>query len=341
MSLLQVHGNQTLLPTISEIYVVSLARRADRRAEMEILRNALGLEWAYVDATEATDSVIGEISRRVRSLRTLRLRSEENELFNWPDDTDSMPLSLGPLGPDGSDLWSNPSAPTELVDTSEEPPLTCATENDKITPYNSSLHVSKILTASKMACWHSHLSVLKRIANAPGGLDRVSVILEDDVDMEWDIKSRLAEMWDALPNEWDLLFLGHCWSNETYYPPLVHPSSHQVTHIHPSHRPKCTHAYAITTLGARRALLHLRYPPFAYSRALDQAYAWLVESGRLKAFSVVPSVVVQRKNDKSDIWVDRNGRTGNGSGWREDLYIVGNTLLQPSATSGAATHQKF
>jgi hypothetical protein len=59
--------------------------------------------------------------------------------------------------------------------------------------------------------------------------------------------------------------------------------------------------------------MYLRYPPFAYSRAVDQAIAWLVESGKLKSYSLVPSVVVQRKADKSDIL------DGFGSSWKDEL----------------------
>jgi hypothetical protein len=86
--------------------------------------------------------------------------------------------------------------------------------------------------------------------------------------------------------------------------------------LHPSFGPKCTHAYALSRSGARRLLLHLRHPPFAYSRALDQAFAWLVQSGRIRAYSVVPSVVVQRKVGGSDVMY---GQEGMGSGWKERL----------------------
>ena len=61
---------------------------------------------------------------------------------------------------------------------------------------------------------------------------------------------------------------------------------------------------------------HLRFVPFAYSRALDQAYAWLVLSGRVHSYSVVPSVVVQRKVAPSDI---DSGAAGVGSAWKETL----------------------
>ncbi len=86
--------------------------------------------------------------------------------------------------------------------------------------------------------------------------------------------------------------------------------------VHPSFAPKCSHAYALSRAGARRILLHLLHPPFLYSRALDQAFSWLVQSGRLKAYSVVPSVVVQHKLSRSDI---DGGEKGLGSGWKEEL----------------------
>lgn len=112
---------------------------------------------------------------------------------------------------------------------------------------------------------------------------------------------------------------GHCWSNESYHPAWARPyssNSGRPTTLHPSFAPKCTHAYAVTRGGARKLLLHLDYPPFAFSRALDQAYSWLILSGRIKSYSVVPSMVVQRKIAFSDIDAGMNGF---GSVWKEEL----------------------
>jgi hypothetical protein len=112
---------------------------------------------------------------------------------------------------------------------------------------------------------------------------------------------------------------GHCWSDETFYPALnAHDNSTAynstvVTYIHPSKGPSCTHAYALTRSGARRLLVHLRYPPFAYSRSIDLAFSWLIQNERIKSFSVVPSMVIQRKNGNSDIM------PGKGSDWKDDL----------------------
>jgi hypothetical protein len=37
------------------------------------------------------------------------------------------------------------------------------------------------------------------------------VVLEDDVDLEWNIKKFLVPIWDALPNDWEVVMIGqHC-----------------------------------------------------------------------------------------------------------------------------------
>ncbi|KAG1741827.1 uncharacterized protein EDB91DRAFT_1129564 [Suillus paluster] len=178
-----------------------------------------------------------------------------------------------------------------------------------------------ILTASKISCWYSHISAVRQFIDRGNATSEdVAIFLEDDIDMEKDIEIRMRHVWTSLPPGWDIVLLGHCWSNESFYselpsPRAVSPLYDLTTRIHPSYSPRCTHAYALSFSGARRLLQHLRYPPFAYSRALDQALSWLIESGRLRAFSVVPSVVIQRKVLSSDIFPG----SGVGSAWREHL----------------------
>jgi hypothetical protein len=88
------------------------------------------------------------------------------------------------------------------------------------------------------------------------------------------------------------------------------------------------HSYVLTRAGARRLLVHRRYPQFAYSRAIDVAVSWLIQSGRVKSFSVVPSVVSQRKMSGSDI-TDGTGIASkidlmNGVFSRADGLVEGN-----------------
>ncbi|KAJ6568985.1 hypothetical protein B0H19DRAFT_939192 [Mycena capillaripes] len=309
-----------VLPVPSRTYVISLPHRRDRYEEMERLRIRLSLRWTYVVAEDSQSPLVGRIMSQVRSIRQEELKTNEYPPnttiklpFQWPSpDTPTSSLPFESL----SHETPLPPSPLPATSDSDSEPLTCATENFTILPYSEQLPEYKILSRSRIACWHSHQSVIQRVStHAP---EKPALILEDDVDMEADIKERLLFVWSALPLDWDIVFLGHCWSNESYYPALKRPAnrtSHPfiLTQLHPSRGPLCTHAYALSPAGAKRLLLHLTYPRFAYSRSIDHALAWLVQSGRLNSFSVVPSVAVQRKTGKSDVMV------GKGSGWRDHL----------------------
>lgn len=203
----------------NEAYVVSLSRRSDRRIAMERIRQVIPrLNWTYVDATGAEDPIVSRILDRARAQR-----SRESEQFSWPDD----PLSpaQGPLGHTGADLWSVPSLEPpgpSLSDTNADlrpkrEPLTCAQQNSTRGPiYSAAVPPYLVLTRSKLACWHSHAAVLRRIAEGgpeevtdegPGSRE-VALVLEDDVDIERDLFERLGEVWGHLPPAWDMLYLG-------------------------------------------------------------------------------------------------------------------------------------
>ncbi|KIK96000.1 hypothetical protein PAXRUDRAFT_32688 [Paxillus rubicundulus Ve08.2h10] len=317
------HPHGPLGSASAHLYVISLPQRQDRRQQMEHLRAIQGLTWTIVDAVPANatsanrilDWVAAERARRAEHTKT----GGANSMFHWPPEIDALAVTQAPLRPLGSDSWAQtapPSAKPNLksnksASSTIRPNLTCATEDHSIPALTDSTPEWMKLSPAKTACWLSHISAIRRFVDrAYAQMDDVAFILEDDIDMEKDITTRLSEVWAVLPPGWDTVFLGHCWSNESFYPALESPTH---TKLHPSFAPKCTHAYALSLPGARRLLQHLRYPPFAYSRALDQAYAWLIQTGRLRSYSVVPSVVVQRKTASSDIL------PGMGSEWRENL----------------------
>ncbi|KAJ7676924.1 hypothetical protein DFH06DRAFT_1428833 [Mycena polygramma] len=325
-----------ILPIPSRTYVISLPQRRDRYKEMERLRARLSLRWTYAVAEDSQSQLVGRIMSQVQSMRRAQLKMNEHPLnttvslpFDWP--SMDNPASSPPFE---ATIQETPLPPA-LPAGSDSEPLTCATENFTLFPYSAQLPEYKILSRSRIACWHSHLSVIQHLSTQAS--EKAALVLEDDVDMEVDIKERLLSVWDLLPLDWDIVFLGHCWSNESYHPALE-PATHtthanysprlrslrdaateppspdlHATRLHPSYGPLCTHAYALSPAGVKRLLLHLTHAPFAYSRAIDHALAWLVQSGRLRAYSVVPSVVVQRKTGDSDV------AEGKGSQWREHL----------------------
>ncbi|KAF8168506.1 hypothetical protein B0H34DRAFT_685819 [Crassisporium funariophilum] len=329
---------------IDKIFVISLPRRSERRKEMERLRLKLGLEWLYVDALDANTTLVGEIMDCVRAIRSeipAVLTNEDPPIvaseFKWPDDIEELSQSGKSL-----DLWTSGiwATSTGITDAATYHPISSAIKDYSISGNISGLPQHLLLTPPRIACWYSHLTVIHDIANGiSSDGSGASLILEDDIDMENDIHKQIRNLWRYLPEDWDIVFLGarscavpnfslylylgHCWSDEAHNPPLspeISPTGadnegSSSSRLYASRSPKCTHAYALSKIGARRLLLHLRYPPFAFSRAIDQAFSWLVESGRLKSFSVVPSLVVQRKIAESDVMEGK----GTGSKWKDRL----------------------
>lgn len=328
-------GPMTALNVASRIYVINLPHRTRRRLDMERLRYSLGLDFTYVDGTEADGEAVYKIMRHIAAFRALTSPRKTNKPppppFGWPQEVETLVESESPLAMEGSDFWSSDTV--DFPDPYAHEPLTCAYDNFTLEPYSPLTPPYRLLTKERLACWHSHWRVIRSIAD---GHDDVCVVLEDDVDMELDIRQRLLGVWDSLPSAWDIVFLGtlsrmrtrnamfdcyagHCWSDESKKPAIASYHSPNwnaakfATSLHPSTSPKCTHAYALSKAGARRLAVYLRYPPFAYSRAIDQAISWLVESGKLRSYSIVPSVVIQRKVDNSSIF------GGRGSSWRDNL----------------------
>ncbi|KAF8546703.1 hypothetical protein OG21DRAFT_1054940 [Imleria badia] len=299
-------------------YVISLADRQDRREQMEFLRTILDLTWTVVDAVPGNATLVTRILDWVALLRAESKRTGTLG-FRWPKEINALSISHEPLDKSGADTWAEtlPSSKSksDKFGPSTYSGLPCAIEDESIPTFTNGTPEWMVLSPAKVACWHSHISAIRRFVEGYDSHDRrheedVAIILEDDIDMEKDFSTRLSQVWISLPAGWDIVFLGHCWSDEAYYPSLTAFTN---TNLHPSHYPKCTHAYALSLSGGRRLLQHLRYPPFAYSRALDQAYAWLIRSGRLRSYSVVPSLVVQKKSGSSDIL------PGSGSEWRDSL----------------------
>lgn len=232
------------LGMVSKIYVISLPRRNDRRIQMDLLKDALHLDWTYRDACEANASAVTTILRQVHVLRNQFMsrpmsrpmsqpmpKDDVVSVFNWPRDMEDMVYSREKLRPLGADLWTLPSSPSlsdlaayaEMADpyafahkgiassaqqapaVFDIPPLACTSENDVFAAFSPNLPLYRHLTAAKVACWYSHLQTIRDIAN---GEDEAALVLEDDVDIERDVKVRLRALWNALPSDWDIVYLG-------------------------------------------------------------------------------------------------------------------------------------
>lgn len=198
-------NSMSTLNVASRIYVINLPKNTRRRMDMEQLRYTFGLDFTYVNGTEGGENTVQRIMRHVAALRALGsyhgARATPPTAPKWPQDVDALVESGSPLDNKGSDLWFS-----DDIDFSEHGPLTCAYEDSTLEPYSSQTPPYQLLTKERIACWHSHWRVIRLIGD---GQDDVSLVLEDDVDMELDIRQRLLGVWDSLPNTWDIVFLGH------------------------------------------------------------------------------------------------------------------------------------
>ncbi|CAG8810045.1 33802_t:CDS:1, partial [Racocetra persica] len=103
------------------------------------------------------------------------------------------------------------------------------------------------LTVGAKACYLSHYRIFESIVK--NGYEN-ALILEDDVDMEVNITDIMTEVHHNLPNDWDMLYLGHCdeWDSNYFKTNLT------VHILHTTGHPKCTHAYAVSAKGAKKLI---------------------------------------------------------------------------------------
>ena len=214
----EIFPTSATLGVARRLYVLTLPARKDRRIRMEALRKALGLRWTYVDGLQSTN----ELTQRIWEW-VLRVRHGQPNIlsdydpssghpppgtvkFSWPGDIDQLALSSAPI-----DFWSNTvwSTPADVLNFMPYRPTGCAVQNYRILNFNSSLPEHLVLSRARIACWYSHISVIHSIANNKDqDLDSAYVILEDDIDMEKDTVQRLGILWNSLPKDWDMVFLG-------------------------------------------------------------------------------------------------------------------------------------
>jgi hypothetical protein len=141
---------------------------------------------------------------------------EATSLF-LPDAYLSSQASL-PYTPAHADLWD--SAALDAARDSPIPVLAETTTNDVLRDkrqhaflsykaYNRRRRFDPALTVrvlplarGEVACWNSHVRVLQAFL-ASGR--QSALIVEDDVDVEWDLARRAEELWSVLPASYDVV----------------------------------------------------------------------------------------------------------------------------------------
>ncbi|GAA6032944.1 hypothetical protein JCM8097_000059 [Rhodosporidiobolus ruineniae] len=305
--------------TFDHIYVLSLPSRTDRREQMSELARAHGLKITFVDAANKNAPFIRWIAERAVEVRKDRLRimaqangKKETYFGGLHVGNDWLTQTPSKKSPEPFPPRQDPRFPTgnwvDYLEAHDD-----AGTLDELRPSDPDLNVTQALWDRKegiagrqvnegvISTFWGHTRAMKQILKNG---DRSALILEDDVDVEWDLERLWSRIERRLPEDWDATLLGHCWGKELFQPQYLHP------HLHRSTVPLCLHAYALSSLGATNALSLLLNPWTAYQTAVDTAVPSFISFGLLNSFSVEPPLIIQRKDGPSDI------QDGIGSKWR-------------------------
>lgn len=186
--------------------------------------------------------------------------------------------------------------------------------------------IGKDLTPGEIGCALSHLGVYKDIL--ANGYQK-ALILEDDIAVATDAAEALSQSLSELPDQWDLLYLGYLYNTDKIklpiklrlyiaYPLLSllgmkkydakrlrrrFPRSYS-EHLDLAGFHYGTHAYAVTTSGAKK-ILKYQTP---ISMASDNAIGDMCMEELLRAFIVKKRVFHQ--NRKLDTTIDGRYKTG-------------------------------
>ncbi|PIA15816.1 hypothetical protein COEREDRAFT_9052 [Coemansia reversa NRRL 1564] len=102
---------------------------------------------------------------------------------------------------------------------------------------------NRTLSNAQLASFRTHLNLINEIVR----LELASaLVLSDSIDLDTEIKQHMHTIVPALPDSWDILFLGHCGVNETGRPTAFHPR------LYVASNPHCMFAYALSRSAAMR-----------------------------------------------------------------------------------------
>lgn len=254
---------------------------------MKTLLKTHNLDFEFFDAIDSTSKPITNIATTLRHRYGLEIE-EEIPFASWQqltvNETENVPLDCySPKSVGADSFWQTPSRAAHLPKS------------------EATLSKSRFMHMPALAVWQSHYMVLRKIIEDGS---QSALIMEDDIDVEWDFGQHARDIMHGMNGvDWDVLYLGHCWSDEDDYPPI--PQSPEWFTIHPSSKPQCLHGYAVSAAGARRLVSLLRDPKFAYSRPIDHAVPYLIAKHLIKSFSVVPALITQAKGVLSDLGDNR------------------------------------
>lgn len=210
--------------TFNHIYVVSLPNRTDRRERMKRIASALGLQITFVDALNKDSPMILWIGEQVFRMRDKKRPFLAAALGLNEKDVGGMSIDsiwLARPGQRGKTMLDLPSAKEDrfggldwveymLAAVKDAGPEESGSESGggRLLPDHPAFNVTKKLwdpleklpsrqmNTAVLSTWFSHMKAI-RTMRANG--DESGLVLEDDVDIEWDVERLWSAIYRKMP----------------------------------------------------------------------------------------------------------------------------------------------
>ncbi|CAG8519195.1 4263_t:CDS:1 [Diversispora eburnea] len=147
------------------------------------------------------------------------------------------------------------------------------------------------LSPRHKACYVSHYKVYESIVTH--GYNS-SLILEDDIDLEEDIKRIVVEeVLPYLPENWELLYIGSCFAGGIWDGDVSLNGESFEYKLLPFKSPLCNHAYAVSLVGAQKLLNYL----VDVDIPIDLYLRKIMDAGNITEITLIPSAITQWISD--------------------------------------------
>ena len=141
------------------------------------------------------------------------------------------------------------------------------------------------LKSSEISLSLKHVKIIREVAEKY----EYALVLEDDVILCDNFVEEFLESHNQLPDDWDIAWVGTCCG--------LHAPTSEGKRVYRVNGSRCTHAYAISNIGAKKVLSELKY----CNTGADFFFNLLIEKFNLNNYWFEPALAIQSSEFKTTI----------------------------------------
>jgi len=141
------------------------------------------------------------------------------------------------------------------------------------------------LKPSEISLSLKHVKIIREVAEKY----EYALVLEDDVILCDNFVEEFLESYNQLPDDWDIAWVGTCCG--------LHAPTSEDKRVYRVNGSRCTHAYAISNIGAKKVLSELKY----CNTGADFFFNLIIEKFNLNNYWFEPALAVQNPRFQTTI----------------------------------------